>query len=169
MKQFFGKNISSCVRDTIHILKPTHMVQSVSRKWQLLHFTLKTLVTPELFDYETASLVFYAQLEGILLAQKFVCLFVWFLNVLVNYLVISGTCTKTERLTILRAPHMRQSWETMTFVSAGHIIPTQPEGSGRPQRESNPGPPDQESRALPTELPRPLALKKCSTLVKTYK
>ena len=47
---------------------------------------------------------------------------------------------------------MRQSWETMTSVSAGHIIltPTQPVGSGRPQRES-----DQELRALPTELPRP--------------
>ena len=52
---------------------------------------------------------------------------------------------------------MRQSWETMTPVSAGHIIltPTQPVGSGRPQRESNLGPPHQESRALPTELPRP--------------
>ena len=47
----------------------------------------------------------------------------------------------------------------MTSISAGHIIltPTQPVGSGRPQRGSNPGPPDQESRALPTELPRPLA------------
>ena len=47
-------------------------------------------------------------------------------------------------------PHTRQSWETMTSVSAGHIIltPTQPVGSGRPQRESNPGPPHQESRAL---------------------
>ena len=44
----------------------------------------------------------------------------------------------------------------MTSVSAGHIIltPTQPVGSGRPQRESNPGPPHQESRALPTEPPR---------------
>ena len=54
-------------------------------------------------------------------------------------------------------PHTRQSWETMISVSAGHIIltPTQPVGSGRPQRESNPGPPHQESRALPTELPRP--------------
>ena len=30
---------------------------------------------------------------------------------------------------------MRKSWETMTSVSAGHIIqtPTQPVGSGRPQ------------------------------------
>ena len=57
-------------------------------------------------------------------------------------------------------PHMRQSWETMTSISAGHIIltPTQPVGSGRPQRGSNPGPPDQESRALPTELPRPPCL-----------
>ena len=45
----------------------------------------------------------------------------------------------------------------MTSVSAGHIVltPTQPVGSGRPQRESNPGPPHKESRALPTELPRP--------------
>ena len=52
---------------------------------------------------------------------------------------------------------MRQSWGTMTSVSAGHIIPTptQPVGSGRPQRESNPGPPHQESRTLPTELSRP--------------
>ena len=45
---------------------------------------------------------------------------------------------------------MRKSWETMTSVSAGHIIltPTQPVGFERPQRESNPGP-------LPTELSRP--------------
>ena len=44
----------------------------------------------------------------------------------------------------------------MTSVSAGHIIltPTQPVGSGRPQRESNLGS-HKESRALPTELPRP--------------
>ena len=34
---------------------------------------------------------------------------------------------------------MRQSWETMPSVPAGHIILalTQPVGSGRPQRESN--------------------------------
>ena len=49
---------------------------------------------------------------------------------------------------------MRQSWETMTSVSARHIIltPTQPVGSGQPQRGSNPVPPDQRSRALSTEL-----------------
>ena len=42
----------------------------------------------------------------------------------------------------------------MTSVSAGHIIltPNQIIGSGRPQRESNPGTPHQKSRALPTEL-----------------
>ena len=46
----------------------------------------------------------------------------------------------------------------MTSVSAGHIIqtPTQPVGSGRPQRESNPGPPHQESRALPQSYRAPL-------------
>ena len=52
----------------------------------------------------------------------------------------------------------------MTSVSAGHIIPkilliiltpTQPVGSRRPQRGSNPGPPHQKSHALPTELPQP--------------
>ena len=35
--------------------------------------------------------------------EGFVCLFGWFLNVLVNYWVISRTGPKTERLTILRA------------------------------------------------------------------
>ena len=47
----------------------------------------------------------------------------------------------------------------MTSVSAGHIIltPTQPVGSGRPQRGSNAGPPHPESCVLPTERPRPLA------------
>ena len=45
----------------------------------------------------------------------------------------------------------------MTSVSAGHIIltPPQPVGSGRPQRESNPGPPHQESRALPQSYRAP--------------
>ena len=45
----------------------------------------------------------------------------------------------------------------MISVSAGHIIPTptQSVGSGWLQRESNPGPPQQMSRNLPTELPPP--------------
>ena len=44
----------------------------------------------------------------------------------------------------------------MPSVSAGHIIltPAQLVGSGWPQQESNPGPPHQKFRALPTELPR---------------
>ena len=78
------------------------------------------------------------------------------------------TSSLTTRLYRGRAPgqsvwqfyvlsHMRQSRETMTSVSAVHIIltPTQPVGSGRPQRESNPWPLHQESCALPTELPPP--------------
>ena len=63
----------------------------------------------------------------------------------------------------------------MTSISAGHIIltPTQPVGSGRPQRGSNPGPPEQESRALPTELPRPLSIlhmnpKKMAAVIKSF-
>ena len=92
--------------------------------------------------------------------STFYCLFVCLLGFL--------TSSSTTRLYRGRAPrqsvwqfyvlpHMRQTWETMTSISAGHIIltPTQLLGSGRPQRGSNPGPPDQESRALPTELPRP--------------
>ena len=45
----------------------------------------------------------------------------------------------------------------MTSVSDGHIIltPTQPVGSGPPQPGSNPEPPHQDPRTLPTELPRP--------------
>ena len=45
----------------------------------------------------------------------------------------------------------------MTSISAGHIIltPTQQKGSGRPKRDSTPGPSHRESRAVPTELPRP--------------
>ena len=45
----------------------------------------------------------------------------------------------------------------MASVSASHITltPTQPVGSWRPQRGLDPGPSNQESRALPTELPRP--------------
>ena len=45
------------------------------------------------------------------------------------------------------------SGETMTSVSVGHIILTltQPVGSGAPEWEWNPRPPDQKSRALPTE------------------
>ena len=53
----------------------------------------------------------------------------------------------------------RQSGETMT---TGHfiLIPTQLVGSGRPQWESNPGPPRHKSRALPTEQPPPPKKKK---------
>ena len=91
--------------------------------------------------------------------RQFLCL-VW----LVGFLTSSSTTRlyrgRAPRQSVWQfnvLPHMRQSWETMTSVSAGHIIltSTQPVGSGRPQRESNPGPPHQESRALPTELPPP--------------
>ena len=91
-----------------------------------------------------------------------ICLFGW----LVGFLTSSSTTrlyrgrAPRQSVTLTQfyvLPHMRQSWETMTSVSAGHIIltPTQPVGSRRPQRESNPGPPHQESRALATELPHP--------------
>ena len=83
---------------------------------------------------------------------------------LVGFLTSSSTARlyrrRAPRLTadkIQVLPHTRQSGETMTSVSAGHIIltQTQREGSGRPQQGSNPGPPHQETHALPTELPPP--------------
>ena len=72
VNRFSERNISSrcCMNNTIHILKPTQMVQNVSRIWQLPHFTLKTLMTQELFGHKTAPLFLNAKLEGILLALK---------------------------------------------------------------------------------------------------
>ena len=87
----------------------------------------------------------------------FVCLF-GFLTSSSTTRLYRGRAPRQSVWQFYVLPHMRQSWETMTSVSAGHIIvtPTQSVGSGRAQRESNPGPPHQESRALPTELPRTL-------------
>ena len=82
----------------------------------------------------------------------FVCLVGW----LVGFLTSSSTTRlyrgRASRQSVWQLyvlPHMRQSWATMTSVSAGHILLTPT------QRESNSGPPHQESRALPTELRRP--------------
>ena len=88
------------------------------------------------------------------------CLFGW----LVGFLTSSSTTRlyrgRASRQSVWQfyvLPHRRQRRETMTSVSACHIIltPTQPVGSGQPQLKSNPGPPHQESCALSSELPRP--------------
>ena len=92
------------------------------------------------------------------LQSLFVCL--------LGFLTSSSTTTlyrgRVPRLTSDKCMccHTRdRAGRPMTSVSAGPIIltPTQPVGSGRPQRGSNPGPPHQESCALPTKLPRPLS------------
>ena len=81
-------------------------------------------------------------------------LFGRFLNVLINFDVISRTDPKTELLTILRAAtHETELGDHDFCLSRSHYSYTDPTS-----RESNPGPPHQESRALPTELPRPLPL-----------
>ena len=74
------------------------------------------------------------------------------------------TSSSTTRLYRGRVPRLtsdnftvllqtRQSWETMTSVSAGHIILTltQPVGGRRSQRESNPGPPHLESPTIDSD------------------
>ena len=70
---------------------------------------------------------------------------------LVGFLTSSSTTKLHDfvylgRLTILRAATHEKERGDDDSVSAGHIIltPTQPVGSGRPQRGSNPGPPHQE-------------------------
>ena len=81
---------------------------------------------------------------GVFLTQKMLCLF--------GCLVFSCPCQqqgyivegpKTDFWQFYVLPHTRQSGETMTSVSGEHIIltTTQPVGSGRTQRGSNPWPP----------------------------
>ena len=64
---------------------------------------------------------------------------------------------KTERLTILYgATHETELGDH--GLSRSHYTdtgPARPVGNGRPQRESNPGSPYQESRALSIKLPPP--------------
>ena len=55
------------------------------------------------------------------------CLFGWFLNVLVNYQVISRTGPKTERLTILRAAtHETELGDHDFYLSQSHYTDTDP-------------------------------------------
>ena len=64
---------------------------------------------------------------------------------------------KTERLTIVRAAtHETELGDHDFYLSRSHYTDTDPTSRERAATGSNPGPPDQESRALPTELPRPL-------------
>ena len=71
---------------------------------------------------------------------------------LFGWLVGFLTSSSTNGLYRGRAPRLTpddyKSGDTMTPVSAGHIIQT----ATQPQRGSNQGPRHQESRALPTEL-----------------
>ena len=59
--------------------------------------------------------------------EEFVCLFGWFLNVLVNYYAISRTGPKTERLTILRAAtHETELGDHDFCFSRSHYTDTDP-------------------------------------------
>ena len=69
--------------------------------------------------------------------QEIVCLFVWLVGFLMSPSTTRLYCGRAPRQSVWQfyvLPHMRQSWDTMTSVSPGHIIltPTQPVGSGRP-------------------------------------
>ena len=63
--------------------------------------------------------------------EDFVCL-VGFLTSSSTTRLYRGRAPRQSVLQFYVLPHMRQSWETMTSVSAGHIIltPTQPVRSG---------------------------------------
>ena len=59
--------------------------------------------------------------------DSIVCLFVWFLNVLVNNYAISQTGPKTERLTILRAAtHETELGDHDFCLSRSHYTDTDP-------------------------------------------
>ena len=107
------------------------------------------------YDKELQNIINRVTHRGQDLFVCFVCLF-GFLTSSSTTRLYRGRAPRHSVWQFYVLPHMRQSWETMTSVSAGHIIltPTQPVGSGRPQWESNLGPPHQESRALPTKLSR---------------
>ena len=76
-----------------------------------------------------------------------------------NALVSSWAISLTDPKTDIFSCCQRERGETMNSVSASHIVltvtPTQPVGSGCPDRGSNPQPPDHKSCALPTELTHP--------------
>ena len=56
-----------------------------------------------------------------------VCLFIWFLNVLVNYKVVTRTGPKTDRLTILRAAtHETELGDHDFCLSQSHYTDTDP-------------------------------------------
>ena len=62
---------------------------------------------------------------------EIVCLFGWFLNVLVNYEVILRTGPKTERLTILRAAtHETELGDHDFCLSRSHYTDTDPTSRG---------------------------------------
>ena len=115
---------------------------------------VKTLVCKKVKTYfDESFLVFLFKISQI---YMHLCLF-GFLTSSSTTRLYRGRAPRQNVRQFYVLPHTRQSWETMTSVSAGHIIltPTQPVGSGRPQLETNPRPPHQQSRALSTELPPP--------------
>ena len=143
---------SNCTKTGWRLLKQSHthtQGAKSSERWTAWRGTAGGL---GLIHKNLLSLVIDYQDEE----RQFVCLF-GFLTSSSTTRLYSGRAPRQSFWQFYVLPHTRQSWETMTSVSAGHVIltPTQPVGSGQPQQESNPGPPHQESRALPTELPPP--------------
>ena len=86
-----------------------------------------------------------------------VCLVSWRPRQLLGYIADGPQDRASDNFTCCHTWAGRQ-WLLSQPVTL--LTPTQPVGSGRPQPQSNSGPPYQESRALPTELshphPRPL-------------
>ena len=87
-----------------------------------------------------------------------VCLFAWLVfYALVKKIGYIADGSQECRLTILRtASHEAELPDHDFCLSRSHYSDTDPTSRERRlQRWSNPGPPHQESRALPSELPRP--------------
>ena len=81
---------------------------------------------PDSLEISTQTQASWRQLPQLIIFEIFF-LFGWFLNVLVNYQVISRTGPKTERLTILRAAtHETELGDHDFYLSRSHYTDTDP-------------------------------------------
>ena len=130
-----------------------------------LEWKLKDEKTFPRWNHKKANWNLFSQLTNKYFA--FFCL-VGFLTSSSTTRLYRGRAPRQERLTILRAAtHETELGDHDFCLSRSMIIqtPTQPVGSGRPQRESNTGPHHQESRALPQSYRAPT--NKYSKMIKT--
>ena len=95
-------------------------------------------------------------------SRSVICLFVWLVSQRLRQLLGYIADGPHGRAC---ATHGTELGDNDFCLRRSHYTNTDPTSrERRPQRESNPGPPHQELRALPTELPRPPRQREMATL-----